>query len=116
MQIAGGAPAISGAAKPEFLAWLRHRDRSAPDDITSIIALGDALPPPALAMFTQFPQVSTMTWSIDVLSDEFSGPGWHLVCAESDFISDGYSNQRSVLWETSGAPVLISTQTVALFG
>jgi hypothetical protein len=49
-QIAGGAPAASGAAKPEFLAWLRHRDHSAPDDITSIIALGDATPPPALSM------------------------------------------------------------------
>ena len=115
-QIAGGAPAVSGAAKPEFLAWLRHRDRSAPDDITSIIALGDATPPPALSMFTQFPPLSTMTWSIDVVSDEFCGPGWHLVCAESNTISDGYSNQSSVLWETSGAPVFISRQTVAIFG
>jgi acyl-CoA thioesterase len=115
-QIAGGAPAISGAAKPEYLAWLRHRDRSAPDDITSIIALGDATPPPALSMFTQFPQNSTMTWSIDVLSDEFSGPGWHLARAESDIISNGYSSHRSVLWETSGAPVFISRQTVAIFG
>jgi acyl-CoA thioesterase len=115
-QIAGGAPAISGAAKPEFLAWLRHRDRSAPDDITSIVALSDATPPPALSMFTQFPPISTMTWSIDVLSDEFCGAGWHLVCAESDIVSDGYSNQRSVLWETSGAPVFISRQTVAIFG
>jgi acyl-CoA thioesterase len=116
MQLAGGAPAISGAAKPGFLAWLRHRDCSAPDDITSILALGDALPPPALSMFKQFPQVSTMTWSIEVLSDEFSGPGWHLVCAKSDFIGDGYSNHRSVHWETSGAPLLISRQTVAIFG
>jgi acyl-CoA thioesterase len=116
MQIAGGAPAISGAAKPEFLAWLRHRDRSAPDDITSIIALGDATPPPALSMFAQFPAVSTMTWSIDVLSDKFSGSEWHLMSAETDIISDGYSNQRSVLWEPSGAPVFISRQIVAIFG
>ena len=116
MQIAGGAPAISGAAKPEFLAWLRHRDRSAPDDVTSLIALGDATPPPALSMFTEFPAVSTMTWSIDILSDEFSGPEWHLMSAESDIVSDGYSNQRSVLWEPSGAPVFTSRQTVAIFG
>jgi acyl-CoA thioesterase len=115
-QIAGGAPAFSGAAKPGFLAWLRHRDCSAPDDITSIIALGDATPPPALSMFTEFPPISTMTWSIDVLSDEFSGPEWHLVAAESDIISYGYSNQRSVLWETSGSPVFISRQMVAIFG
>jgi acyl-CoA thioesterase len=115
-QIAGGAPAVSGAAKPEFLAWLRHCDRSAPDDITSIIALGDATPPPALSMFTQFPPISTMNWSIDILSGEFSGPGWHLLCAESDIIGDGYCNQRSVLWEASGAPIFISRQMVAIFG
>ena len=116
MQIAGGAPAISGAAKPEFLAWLRHRDRSAPDDIASIIALGDATPPPALSMFAQFPAVSTMTWSIDVLSEKFSGAEWHLMSAQSDIVSDGYSHQRSVLWEPSGAPVFISRQTAAIFG
>ena len=116
MQIAGGAPAISGAAKPEFLAWLRHRDRSAPDDVTSIIALGDAPPPTALSMFAQFPAVSTMTWSVDILSDKFSGSEWHLMSAGSDIVRDGYCNQRSTLWEPSGAPVFISTQTVAIFG
>jgi acyl-CoA thioesterase len=115
-QIAGGAPAISGAAKPEYLAWLRHRDRFAPDDITSIIALGDATPPPALSMFKEFPTVSTIMWSIDFLSDKFSGPGWHLVSAESDVIGDGYCNQRSVLWESSGVPIFISRQTIAIFG
>jgi acyl-CoA thioesterase len=114
-QIADGAPAVSGAAKPEFLAWLRHRDRSAPDDITSIIALGDATPPPALSMLTQFPPISTMAWSIDLLSDKFSGPAWHLVRAESDIIRDGYCNQRSVLWEASGAPIFVSRQMVAIF-
>lgn len=114
-QIAGGAPPVSGAASPEFLAWLRHRDRSAPDDITSIIALADATPPPALSMFTQFPPISTMTWSIDLLSDRFSGSAWHMVRAEADIIGDGYCNQRSVLWEESGAPLLVSRQMVAIF-
>jgi hypothetical protein len=114
-QIAGGAPPFSGAAKPEFLAWLRHRDRSAPDDVTSIIALGDATPPPAMSMFTQLPPISTMTWSIDFLSDEFFGAAWRLVCAGSDIISEGYSSHRSVCWEASGAPVFLSSQTVAIF-
>jgi acyl-CoA thioesterase len=115
-RLAGGARALSGAAKPEFLAWISHCDRSAPNDITSIIALCDAVPPPALVMFTQFPQISTMTWSIDVLRDEFVGSRWHLARVESDFNSDGYSTQQSVLWESFGTPVLISRQMVALFG
>ena len=60
--------------------------------------------------------VSTMTWSIDVLSVKFSGAEWHLMSAQSDIVSDGYSHQRSVLWEPSGAPVFISRQTAAIFG
>jgi hypothetical protein len=66
-------------------------------------------------MLTQFPAISTMTWSIDLLSDKFSGPAWHLVRAESGIIGDGYRNQRSVLWEASGAPIFVSRQMVAIF-
>jgi hypothetical protein len=68
-----------------------------------------------MSMFTQFPPISTMTWSIDFLSDEFSGAAWRLVRAGSDIIGEGYSSHRSMCWETSGAPVFLSSQTVAIF-
>jgi acyl-CoA thioesterase len=104
-RIAGGAPPVSGAAKPEYLAWLRHRDRSAPDDITSLMALGDAMAP-----------ISTITWFVDIFSDRISGAGWHLMHVEAETIADGYSSQRMVLWDATGAPVLIARQNIAIFG
>ena len=67
-------------------------------------------------MLTRFTPISTMTWLIDLLSDKFLGSAWHLVHAESDIIGDGYCNQRSVLWEASGAPIFVSRQMVAIFG
>jgi len=115
-RIAGGALPVSGAAKPEYLAWLRHRDPSAPNDITSLIALGDAMPPAALAMFAKFAPISTITWFVDVFSDRISGAGWHLMQVEAETIGDGYSSQRMVLWDTTGAPVLIARQNIAIFG
>jgi acyl-CoA thioesterase len=112
---AGGARPVSGAAKPEYLAWLRHRDRLAPDDITSLIALADAMPPAALAMFAKFAPISTITWFIEILSDRISGAGWHLMQVEAETIGDGYSSQRTLLWDTTGAPVLIARQNIAIF-
>jgi hypothetical protein len=35
---------------------------------------------------------------------------------EAESIGDGYSSQRMVLWDTTGAPVLIARQTIAIFG
>jgi hypothetical protein len=115
-RIAGGALPASGAAKPECLAWLRHRDESAPDDVTSLIALSDALPPAAMTMFAKFAPISTITWSADVFSNRISGSAWHLMHVEADACADGYSSQRMVLWDTSGAPVLIARQNIAIFG
>lgn len=115
-RLAGGAPPVSGAVKPECLAWLRHRDRSAPDDITSLIVLGDALPPAAMAMFATFAPISTITWSVDILGDRISGAEWHLMHVEAETLADGYSSQRMVLWDATGAPVLIARQNIAIFG
>ena len=66
-------------------------------------------------MLTRLPPISTMTWSIDFLTDKFPGSAWHLVRAESDIIGGGYCNQRSVLWEASGPPIFVSRQMVAIF-
>jgi hypothetical protein len=69
---------------------VRHRDSQAPSSLTSLIALADALPLPALALAKQFGPISTMTWSIDVLSTTLeTSEGWWLVHAESETIAGG---------------------------
>src|SRR5262249_49023157 len=48
---AGGARLVWGAAKPELLLWVRHRDEGASDTRPSILTLGDVPPPAAMTMF-----------------------------------------------------------------
>lgn len=114
-RIAGGARAVSGTDKPELLLWVRHRDHAAPDDVTSIIALGDVPPPAAMSLFTTLASISTVNWSIDVLGDRYVGSGWHLVRVEAETVGEGYSSQRMTLWDAAGAPILAARQTVAIF-
>ena len=60
--------------------------------------------------------ISTITWFVDIFSDRISGAGWHLMHVEAETIADGYSSQRMVLWDATGAPVLIARQNIAIFG
>ena len=115
-RIAGGATPISGANKPELLLWMRHRDSSAPDNVGSILALGDVPPPAAIAMFTSSAPISTVSWSVDVIGTQFRGAAWHLAHVEGETISEGYSAQRMTLWNSDGQPVLSGRQTIAVFG
>lgn len=115
-RFAGGARAVSGADKPELLLWLRHRDGTAPDDIASLIALGDVPPPAAMTMFATPAPISTVTWSLDVLGDKIAGAGWHLIHVEAETVEDGYATQRMTLWDQNGAPMLAARQSVAVFG
>jgi acyl-CoA thioesterase len=115
-RIAGGARPVSGAATPEILLWVRHRDPAAADSVESIIALGDVPPPAAMTMFATPAPISTITWSLEILDDSFAGTGWHLIHVAAETVRDGYSSQHMVLWEANGTPILSARQTVAVFG
>jgi acyl-CoA thioesterase len=115
-RLAGGASPISKADRPEFLLWLRHCDTGVHADVTSLIALADAPPPGALAMFAAPAPVSTLTWSLDLLATEFGGADWHLVQMIGEAARGGYSGQRMILWDGEGRPVLTSRQSVAIYG
>src|SRR5262249_21812748 len=91
---AGGARPVSGAAKPELLLWVRHREGGASDTLASILTLGDVPPPAAMTMFATPAPISTVTWSIDILGDRFTGTGWHLIQVEAETVGEGYSSQR----------------------
>ncbi len=113
---AGGATPGSGAEKPELLLWMRHRDASAPNNVSSILALGDVPPPAAITMFTTRAPISTVTWSVDVIGTHFQGAAWHLAHVEAETIGEGYSAQRITIWNSDGEPILSGRQTIAVFG
>ena len=113
---AGGARIGSGATRPEFLLWMRHRDEAADGSITTLVALADTPPPPACALFTGWSPISTMTWSLDILTDDPDPGPWRLLRSTAQTVADGYSSQDMTLWAADGRPLIAARQTVAIFG
>ncbi len=114
---AGGHPPISASATPELLVWIRHRDEAAHAGLLGLIALADALPPAAFAMFTAPAPISTMTWSIEIadLLVAVTNDGWYLMSSLGEYVANGYTGQDMHLWTGAGAQVLMARQTVAIF-
>lgn len=115
-RLAAGARPRTPDAAPDMLVWLRHRDEAAGAGPASLMALGDALPPAAMVLFSAPAPISTMTWSIDVLDPApESWNGWWLFRSRAVTAQSGYSSQEMTLWGANGRPVLASRQTVAIF-
>ncbi len=96
--------------------WVRHRDEAARAGIVPLIAIGDALPPPAINLFTQPGPISTMTWMTEVLTDEpATTGGWWLCRSVAETAQQGYSSQAMNVWNAAGAPILLGRQNVAIF-
>jgi acyl-CoA thioesterase len=111
---AGGTRPLAGGT-PEYLLWIRHRDPSA-RSLSALVALADMPPPPAMALFTQFAPISTMTWAFDVvgLPDE-NDDGWRLMLTRAETVGEGYSTQEMFLWDAAGRPLILARQNVAVF-
>ena len=116
MRLAGGALPMSGASDAEMTLWMRHRDEGA-KGLIALLAIGDAPPPAAMAVFTQPARISSMNWSIEMLtSDPVTEDRWYLAHHTSPQAADGYCVQDMTMWNTSGEPMMIGRQTVAIFG
>ena len=111
---AGGIP-VSGSDKHDHLIWIRHRDREAAG-MSAMLAIAD-MPPPA--MFAKFPEpapISSVTWMVNVLVEDFeTEDGWWLMQTRADHAQAGYSSQDMLIWNASGQPVIAARQSVALF-
>lgn len=115
-RFAGGNPPFSQGQNPNFSIWLRHQDEAKPASIVALVALTDAPPPAALVMFEKPGPVSTMTWTVDLLTDRLeTTDGWWLLQTRAENIVGGYSSQATTLWNAARQPVLVSRQNVAVF-
>ncbi len=113
--IAGGNFPFSGKEATMTL-WLRHRDRNAPVSTVALVALADAPPPAAIVKFTKFARISTMTWSMDMLTDKLeTDDGWWLVRTTAETAADGYSSQAMTVWNSRREPMMVARQNVAVF-
>jgi acyl-CoA thioesterase len=115
-RLAQGATPCTPDHEPDMMVWVRHDDDDLPQGLTPVIALGDALPPASMIKFSKAAPVSSMTWSMDILSDDItSESGWWLLRAVSEQAEHGYSSQAMTLWDDKGRAVMAARQTVAIF-
>ncbi len=110
---AGVSRPMSGGA-PEFLAWVRLKDRDGVDPTVALLALADSLPPAAMAVFPAPAPISTMTWAIDI-AHPVDPTGWSLLSSTSEQSADGYSLQSMSLWDEAGRRLAVARQVVAIF-
>lgn len=111
-----GSKPFSGSEDPQMTLWLRHREPGIADGAVALLALADAPPPAASVRSTTPSPISTMTWSIDMLTDAITtDDGWWLIRNVAEQIADGYSSQAMTLWNRQGRPIMASRQNVAVF-
>lgn len=107
---------IGEPRKPDLLRWVRLKERAGLDPMVELLAIGDALPPPAMVIFPQPGPVSSMTWMLNVLTPEpATRDGWWLSRSTAEIARGGFSSQVMQLWDASGRPVVKGMQSVALF-
>jgi len=110
----GDLPFI-GSSKHEHFTWARHKDPQA-NDMAALLGVADMPPPAVFPMFTEFAPISSMTWMMNVLSDNISTQdGWWLMRSAAEHARDGYSSQDMQIWNTNGELVISGRQNVAIF-
>lgn len=116
MLIAGGSLPLSGAKEADVSIWMRHKDEHTPMDAVSLIALADAPPPAAMALFKEPGRISSMTWMAEFLTEDITTEDrWFLARHTAETARNGYSSQAMMLWNKQRKPVMVGRQTIALF-
>jgi acyl-CoA thioesterase len=106
-----------GQDKAEMLTWVRFNDTPACDAATALLALGDALPPAAFHLFREFGPISSMNWTVNMLTSTpaTDEAGWWLLAATSRFARGGVSVQDMMIWNRAGEPVVAGSQMIAIY-
>ena len=115
-KLAGGHMPMSQGDTPEMLIWLKHKDPNLRATTVALLALADAPPPAAIVKFPNFAPLSTMTWSLDCLTDTISSDdGWFLVRTRAETMINGYTSQTMTIWNSAGETMISARQNIAVF-
>lgn len=101
---------------PDIRNWAQLRQRGGLHPMVELMAVGDVLPPAAMALFTRAGPISSLNWQVNLLTDRpATRDGWWLLRATADQAQQGSSSQRMGIWNSDGQPIAAMTQSVALF-
>jgi acyl-CoA thioesterase len=114
---ANGDLPFTGSASANIGGWVRFREPPAALTAAAIVALVDAWPPATASQFRQPAAISTMSWTLELVTelDELNAGDWWQYQADTEFAQNGYAHIAAKLWSSNGQLVAISRQTVALF-
>jgi len=121
MRWLGGVNIFRGAKEPRTGIYVGFRDDpyAGPGALgeAQIIGYADIVPTPGLSLLKQPTMASSLTWTLELLTDDF-GPareGLWLMDTEVTAGRHGYLNQSATLWSPEGEAVALSRQSVVVF-
>lgn len=114
---AEGAIPFTGGEQPGTRVHLRQRDAGLLEE-PHIVALADAIPPPALSLLDKPTPASTLSWSLEFVRHlpAVDSQAWWRMDASIVAARDGYSSQDAYLFGPDGELVALARQVVAVFG
>jgi acyl-CoA thioesterase len=111
-----GPKFVSRQDNANMLTWVRFVEAPQCHPAVAMLALGDALPPAALLLFREFGPISSMNWTVNMLSDApATDDGWWLLAATSRYARGGFSVQDMMIWNRAGEAVVSGSQGVAIY-
>lgn len=97
--------------------WARLTGAHDLDPVSTLVLMGDVMPPGAMRVMQRLGPISSINWSFNVLDPDSRSPGgWYLAENTSQHADSGYSSERLRLWDAAGKQVLDGLQCVAVFG
>jgi len=112
----GGMP-FSGVQEPLVSVALGMPEEPGSSEF-HVLAMADFLPPVGLSWLQAPAPGSSMTWMLEILTDQVNDlpmDGWR-ADAEMVAAADGYTHQSVILWGPQGQPIALSRQTMVVFG
>ncbi|MEQ1724664.1 MAG: thioesterase family protein [Sphingopyxis sp.] len=105
-----------GLPEGHILTWVRWVETPACDPHIALLTLADALPPAATTLFTAFGPLSSSTWIQHFLTDRpHSDDGWWLLESRTRHVSNGFSAQSMLIWNSARELMSVGGQGVALY-
>ena len=108
---------VVGQNNANMLTWVRFLETPCCHPAVALLALGDALPPAALLLFREFGPISSMNWTVNMLTDApaTDDDGWWLLTASSPYARGGFSVQDMMIYNRAGQAVASGSQGVAIY-
>lgn len=108
---------VSRQDNANMYTWVRFVEPPQCHPVVALLALGDALPPAALLLFREFGPISSMNWTVNMLTPTpaTDDDGWWLLWSGSRHARAGFSVQDMILWNRAGQAIATGSQGVAIY-